>query len=295
MRGLLEDRHGATNVMKVPARHFGDWGLDYYCLSEGVVYQCYSPLEPLDVNARAGKQKVKITDDLKLFRDNAKELSKLFKGVIIRRWILVVPIHDHKAVNLHVVKKTADVKTFGLSYVEDNFEVLIHDLTDFDPESVDNRALAKKVVSLPTLNISDYEIENWMLSSNELVGNLQAKLKKRISSGAAIQRDELSNDLISDYLYRENTLDELRSSSPSLFEKIDRVISKHSRSLNLVGHSPDGTAHSILSNALENLTKDINESIPNLSSSDAERLAYGSIADWLLRCPLDFPPYADVI
>jgi hypothetical protein len=26
--GLLQDRHGAVNVMKVPARHKGDFGLD---------------------------------------------------------------------------------------------------------------------------------------------------------------------------------------------------------------------------------------------------------------------------
>ena len=93
VHGLLKDRHGATNVMKIPARHSGDWGLDYYCLSEGVVYQCYAALEPLDVNERANKQKIKITGDLKSFAENKVDLSKLFSGIKISRWILVVPIH----------------------------------------------------------------------------------------------------------------------------------------------------------------------------------------------------------
>jgi len=50
--GLLQDRHGALNVMKVPARHLGDFGLDYYCLADRVVYQCYAVREPCEVADR---------------------------------------------------------------------------------------------------------------------------------------------------------------------------------------------------------------------------------------------------
>ena len=295
VHGLLKDRHGSTNVMKVPGRHSGDWGLDYYCLSDGVVYQCYAALEPLEVSLRADKQKVKITKDLKKFSTNQKDLSKLFSGIKIRRWILVVPIHDSKLVNLHAVKKAAEISKLNLPYVADGFEVLIHDLSDFDAESVAIRALTKKAIVLPKSVLSDEEIEKWTFSSNDLVQNLQRKLQKRISAGAEISKEELSSQLISEFLYRENTLDNLRKNSPDLFEKIDEVISSHSRALALSGHSPDGTAHSILSSALKNLTNDIRANIPNFSSQDAEKLAYGSIADWLLRCPLDFPPYTDAL
>ena len=196
---------------------------------------------------------------------------------------------------MHAVKKTSDTKKLNLPYVNDDFEVLIHDLSDFDPESVAMRALTKKVITLPEASLSDQEIEEWTHSSNELIQNLHRKLGKRISAGAVIQKDELSSQLIYEFLYKENTLENLRINSPELFEKIDQVISSHSRALALSGHSPDGSAHSILSSALKNLTEDISANIPNFSNQDAEKLAYGSIADWLLRCPLDFPPYTDVV
>ena len=55
--GLLQDRHGPVNVMKVPARHRGDFGLDYYCLCDRVAYQCYAVQEPCEVADRAEKTK----------------------------------------------------------------------------------------------------------------------------------------------------------------------------------------------------------------------------------------------
>ena len=72
--GLLQDRHGPLNVMRVPARHRGDLGVDYYCLTEDVVYQCYAVQEPCEVADRADKQKAKITVDLRKLCDARPEL-----------------------------------------------------------------------------------------------------------------------------------------------------------------------------------------------------------------------------
>src|SRR5438132_12788373 len=119
--GLLQDRHGAVNVMKVPARHKGDFGLDYYCLCDRVVYQCYAVQEPCEVAERANKQKAKITTDLRKFCTR-RELLKLFAGIKLNRWILVVPIHDSSQVNLHLTGKTTQVRACGLSYVAHHFE-----------------------------------------------------------------------------------------------------------------------------------------------------------------------------
>jgi hypothetical protein len=39
------------------------------------------------------------------------------------------------------------------------------------------------------------------------------------------------------------------------------------------------------------LTAELKQSIPNFSDGSAQQIALGTIAEWLLRCPLDFPPY----
>jgi hypothetical protein len=114
--------------MKVPARHKGDFGVDYYCVSGRVAYQCYAVQEPCDVDDRATKQKAKITKDLKKFCTRA-ELASLFVGNKVERWILVVPIHDSAQVNLHLSAKTAQVRALGLAYVATDFEVLFTTLS----------------------------------------------------------------------------------------------------------------------------------------------------------------------
>jgi hypothetical protein len=39
------------------------------------------------------------------------------------------------------------------------------------------------------------------------------------------------------------------------------------------------------------LIAELKQSIPNFSDGSAQQIALGTIAEWLLRCPLDFPPY----
>jgi hypothetical protein len=162
--GLLQDRHGPLNVMKVPARHLGDLGLDYYCLSDRVVYQCYAVQEPCDVADRAQKQKIKITADLNKFCGNKDgKIAELLGPTKIDRWILVVPLHDSVQVNSHLTQKTGFVTGKQLSYVSNNFEALIHDLQLFDPQSITRRNAARALISLPPLRPTSQEIDACLL------------------------------------------------------------------------------------------------------------------------------------
>src|SRR3989344_4813672 len=107
---LLQTRHGALNVHKIPANHLGDLGIDFYCTGEAVIYQCYAAEEPLDIVTRADRQKKKITTDLKKLVDGRDDVSKLFMGIPVKKWILLAPLHDSKEVNLHCSKKTEDLR-----------------------------------------------------------------------------------------------------------------------------------------------------------------------------------------
>lgn len=203
--GLLQDRHGATSVMKVPARHKGDFGVDYYCVSGRVAYQCYAVQEPCDVDDRATKQKAKITKDLKKFCTRA-ELASLFVGNKVERWILVVPIHDSAQVNLHLSAKTAQVRALGLAYVATDFEVLVHDLECFDPASLELRAFHRRQISLPPQPATTAQIDSWTRASNPLVTALSKKLVKRIGSGDPAQLDSAVQEMVGLFLEKENSI-----------------------------------------------------------------------------------------
>lgn len=72
---LLQHRHGALNVHKIPAAHQGDFGIDFYCTKEAVAYQCYAVEEPIDISTRADRQKTKITRDLAKIVANEMEIK----------------------------------------------------------------------------------------------------------------------------------------------------------------------------------------------------------------------------
>jgi hypothetical protein len=287
--GLLQDRHGPLNIHKVPARHKGDHGIDYYSLEDHVSYQCYAVQEPCEVADRADKQKAKITTDLKKFCINKTELSKLFGSAQMSRWVLVVPLHDSSELNAHATAKTGEVKALGLPYVAANFEVMIQDLESFDSTSRALRALIRRSISLPAQPASSEQIEQWSEASESLVTTLKTKLAKRVG----VDEEKLSESVgeaIRWFLDRENTLESLRGTLPELHEELMGVISRHGQRLSLYGPPADGKADQVLRAELETLMKALKE-IPNVTDASAHQLAFGTLADWLMRCPLDFPPY----
>lgn len=288
--GLLHDRHGAINVMKVPARHKGDFGLDYYCLQERVVYQCYAVQEPCEVADRADKQKAKITTDLTKFCTRP-ELMALFAGVKINRWILLVPIYDSGQVNIHLTTKMTQVRQKRLPYAADDFEVLIQDLDYFDKASRQARAAQRQIITIPVQPATQADIDNWTQAWNPLVTALSTKLRKRIGSDDVSLLNEAVQQSVGWFLERDNVLDTLRRDAPQLHEELVGVISRHAAKLSLFGKPTHGTAHEILRFEMETLVNELKLSVPNFSAESAQKIALGTIVDWLLRCPLDFPPY----
>jgi hypothetical protein len=83
----------------------------------------------------------------------------------------------------------------------------------------------------------------------------------------------------------------LRETAPQLHEILVGVISRRTTRLCLYGPPPGGTAHRILREEVEALVAELQKTVPNFTNASAEQMALGTVADWLMRCPLDFPPY----
>jgi hypothetical protein len=283
---LLQHRHGHLNVHKIPAAHKGDFGLDFYCIKDAVAYQCYAVEEPVDISTRADRQKKKITADLAKVRKNAVEILKLFTGIRMRHWILLVPNHDSKYVNLHCSKKTKDYKSMNCPTLDVNFEVGIHDQSSF-PSDIAAQGLANfSNVNLSVPQPTIEELSSWQASSSELLKNATHKL------GKIAQPDQL-NDLVSEatsvFLQGNALLDTLRDSAPDLHEKILFAISSRNRRLRFGGPSYGTSAGEVFKIELDAMADAIQKAAPSLSSENIEQISYGVVSEWIMRCPLDFP------
>lgn len=287
--GLLQDRHGPLNVQKVPAAHKGDVGMDYYCVSDAVVYQCYAVVEPVDISTRADRQKTKITNDLKKLVDNEATISKLFLGNKIEHWKLLAPLHDSRQLNDHCSKKTLDMRALGCGHLAPNFLVDIQDTGSFPAT-----ALNAGMNSLGSLNLlvpspSEEEVEGWQSGATDLLVNATKKLQKRVSEGEV---EAAVSDTVSWFLEGNALLDALRSSAPDLHEKVLAAVSSRERRLKFAGPPTVGKPDAILRTEWDDLISALKDAAPNLSSKNVDQLAAGAISEWILRCPLDFPPYA---
>ncbi|NKC29895.1 hypothetical protein HEQ75_03400 [Roseomonas sp. BU-1] len=285
-QGLLQWQHGILDLHRMPASHGGDLGIDYYCTRDSVIYQCYAVEEPIDIATRAERQKNKITTDLNKIVAGAAEVAKLFLGKPLRKWVLLVPLHNSKDVNLHCAKKTAEIRATKLSVFDPEFEVCIHDERQFPGKALQDAISRLSNISLSVDMPTKEELAQWEASSPDLLANAAAKLSKRV------EKTEVETAVaqgVEAFLRGNALIDALRSNAPDLHEKISAAIQYRARLLGFAGPKGGPTPGGILHAEYENLTVAIKETAPSLSQLNAQEIALGTISEWIMRCPLRFP------
>lgn len=285
---LLQARHGSLNVNKVPANHKGDLGIDFYCTSDSVIYQCFAVEEPVDISVRASRQKIKITTDLQKIIDGGADILKLFLGVPVKKWVLLAPLHDSKDVNLHCAKKTTDTRALKLKHLDKAFEVCVHDQGSFPDGALSAAMSALTSVLLSVPSPTQQELDSWQAGSPNFLANATKKLTKLgLPAGPKVA---VANS-IEHFLKGSALVDALRSSAPDLHDRVAAAISTRSKRLGFAGPQGGPSVNNIVHTELEMLISAIKEAAPTLSNSNAEDIALGTLSDWVMRCPLDFPPY----
>ncbi|WOH50557.1 hypothetical protein [Bradyrhizobium sp. sBnM-33] len=282
---LLQNRHGVLNVHKIPAAHKGDFGIDYYCTSEAVAYQCYAVVEPIDISTRAERQKRKITIDTGKFVKNENEIKKLFLGKGVKHWRLLVPLHDSKEVNLHCADKTLQIRMLSCAHLDNEFDVGIDDQKSFAPSAIAAGMTALTQVALEISAPTPAELSKWQAGSTDLLENARRKLVKRTGPKGL---EEAVAEAMNCLLQGNSALDALRSNAPDLHEKVIGAVSTRVRRLSLAGSQGGPTPNLILNTEIDHLNAAIKAAAPKLADDLVEQIALGSVSDWIMRCPLDF-------
>lgn len=287
--GLLQGRHGALNVHRIPAAHKGDLGIDFYCTDEAVAYQCYVAQEPIDIATRAERQKKKITTDVKKIIDRAADISKLFLGKPIKHWILLAPLHDSKDVNLHCSSKTVEIRKKQCAHLHSGIEIAIQDQKLFPTAAALAGMAALATVNLLVQSPTNEELTAWEAGSPDLLANATHKLIKRTGPDGLTK---IVDETVRSFLQGKAILDALRSNAPDLHERITAAVTARARRLDLTGPQGGPAPGAILKSELDELVAAIKSAVPNLSIANADEIAFGTLSEWIMRCNLDFPSHA---
>jgi hypothetical protein len=286
---LLILRH-PNAFARMPDTDGGDLGLEGYATDgTGCGYQCYVT-EQQETGKRADAQKRKITRDLKKLCDGAVEVARHLGDVVLLKWILVVPIHDSKAVTRHAREKELEMRGKGLLFIDPSFRVDIQTaLTHFAAERNILEQAGAGLVRAPMIDVAPEELERFAKEEPELTRNLTEKIARLVAG----QGEERQRDLV-DFMQLAavrgaNIEDLLRVQHAPVYETYLRERSAEENDVKLEASAGTATEPRYVVDVRRRFEERLVERVRALGSHEANLLSHGAVADWLRRCPMDFP------
>ena len=281
---LLRMKH--EDYQEVPAQFGGDYGIEGFTRS-GIVFQCYSPDEDLGGDQLYEKQRDKITRDIAKLIKNATEISQLGAGTI-RQWHFLTPRYNNRDLVAHCRTKEVTVQSKGLSAVDSNFVIYLKTEDDYLLERQRLLGIGEHKVHPLSAEPATDELDALLSSENDIVLNIKGKLGKLdLSSG---RTDELIHDLVYGYVAGQNELQALNERFPDTYRSVVQLKESKEKQIRVRVLSAQGEHGSILNLVLEEYENKLtHEFSGTLASALITTLSTEAIADWLGRCPLDFP------
>ena len=284
---LLIRHYGPTEYQRVQDNDKGDAGIEGFTVSDGHAYQAYGCEEPVSTTDRYEKQRAKMTTDIGKFINNRSILERIFGAVKITRWVLFVPYYDSKQIVVHASNKTAEVFAARLTYVAESFRVMVCQEDDFCIERDQLINAGTKTLQVNVDPATTEQVTNWVSCHDGLAATLDEKLRKLPTIRNDEHRWQFHQKVLKWYLEGQSILDVLRK-YPDVYGRVLKAKS-HRENFLVMATINGSTPQEILSSSIEGLRETLQKEVRELHSFSAESLAHEAIADWLLRCPLDFP------
>jgi len=267
---------------RIPAKGNGDGGLEGFS-NCGHGFQAYSDEGTLSHKERTQKQKGKITKDLRKLKTNRKFWEAALQGVKLRRWSLIVPKLDDKAVVAHARKKAAELREAKLPFIADDFEAFV--------ETADAFPQARAQISEPTLvsksvfaePVTDDHISDLENDDPDFIRNLDFKLLTAAPGG---DPDENRRDYLKWHLECSNFMTDLQRKYPSHWESIDRLATRMSAAIQTKQRSDTTPPPQRLLAVQEDVERRLEKTVGFLTEQERMMLAWGHVAKWMGECSL---------
>ena len=283
---LFNERHAPAGYQRVPDKDRGDLGLEGFSLDgEGCAYQCYAS-EATGVGERYVAQRDKMSADLRKLLRRADRVAELLGEHRIRRWIFMVPIHDSKELVIHARRKEAELRAANLDFLAPDFVIVIQTEADFPRERALLASAGAAVIGLIALEDGPVAVDQLRRNEADQVRLMDDKLARAIP--AAETAIDVRERMLRAAVDEGNIRDHLRRTHPEIHEAVERKLAarrrevENERDFGQLHRGSIGQVKRQLEDALAN-------DVPAVGVDHAERLASGTIARWLMECPLDFP------
>ena len=281
---LLAARHG-PDYQRVPDTVAGDWGIEGYVphASQGHLYQCYAAEEPLSTSELYEKQRKKMTADISKLKANLPDVASLLVPAKVSRWVLLVPRVEDKQILVHASNKAAQIRKLCDPAVSDDFSIRVHTADDFPTE----RRLIGDGQRLP-MPEPVFDDGMPLLDPGISTEELDVKLGKLATVAGPGVIDSLRREFLVRHVRGSQVDRNLRQFHPVPWERWNHARRSLENSLTIDQHTNPAPPHERMSVLEERLAEHARTSVPGIGLVHSEELARGTVAGWLVDCPLDF-------
>lgn len=288
---LLGKRYPPGDFFEVPASDKGDLGMDGVA-TNGVVFQCYAAEEPLTSQDRIVKQKKKVYDDLRKLVKNKSEHRRVLGDIKIRRWMLITANLKSKEIQAYANERATEVRKENCDYISSNFKAIVNSdkILAVERKSLINGVLNKLhlVIAKPT---SD-QIAKWNQSKDGsgLIKTLRGKLSRipNLRNGKKLTHE--TERYIKHFITGQDLLRDLQDDHPVIWEAICAKKRAFEQILEIRSQTSTQGGENRLLEELTCYQQTLEEGFgDHLEDIHINQLLLEAVADWLMRCPLDFP------
>lgn len=270
----------------------GDFGIEGFTRT-GKVFQCYCPDTDLPPDELYNKQRDKITKDLGKLALYEKQLASYLKDDKIKEWIFVTPLYKKKDLVQHCREKVTVIKALSLSIIDNDFDIIIHDIDNFSVEipialNGDN----KKLYILPEKDsVNTTNVTEWKEQQISYVDNAIRKHTLRFAESAkeiSVKANTLTEETVKDFLNGESVLRRWQQVHPENFDKFLILASQMEAEVREKCMFPLGDNNELYNQIKKEVQQKIELGFSGIDSITIDYLTKRLMAYWLLRCSLDF-------
>lgn len=269
----------------------GDHGIEGFTNS-GKVFQCYCPNENYNPDKLYNEQRDKITKDLKKLELFEKQLKKLLGDVKIKEWIFVTPRIDKNDLVKHCTAKTTEYRKKKLAILALDFKVLVQDTQFLLPHlQIALKEVFPKLLFEPIQGNSINDRINYKNTQSSLVENSNRKHKKRFperTTNVEQKVDNFTDRTVKHFLDGKEILEKWGDVFSHNLERFYKLISQIEEEVEDECSFPTSDNNKRYESVKSKVFEKLNSNFEELDEITINHLTNYVIADWILRCPLNF-------
>ena len=284
---LLSMKFPVGDFVPIPDKVGGDCGLEGFT-RDGTAFQCYAAEEPVNSHDLTIKQKAKVTRDIGKLSQYKDTLIKILGPTVLKKWVLVVPRWDDKSLLSHAEEKLSAIRSQGIPFIDPSIVPGICTGDEFRTEREQLLRQGADSLRIAGRPVREADVGDWAQSNDALAGTLYEKTLVICRQDAAAAR-QLRDESIRHYLEGQNALAQLAERFPSLHEGVSQIKTDKENFLATESLTTSALPPDHFRSTCAELESDLRNNFKGLDPFTVRQLVQGAVADWLLRCPLQFP------